>query len=141
MAKKDVKVGFGVGKPKVFLETTGKVDDKIISLGEENPLKAYNTADFHDKLENAKTLYAEAEILRAQSESKMQQAKTAMGFAVGQTSETPGTLYYYMTLFRDQLLLTYRGNEEELSVWGFEVVVSGTTPHPGEGGGEEEEEV
>lgn len=42
-----------------------------------------------------------------------------------------------MTMFRDQLLLTYRGNEEQLSTWGFDVVVSGSTPRPGEEGGEE----
>lgn len=42
-----------------------------------------------------------------------------------------------MTMFRDQLLINYCGNEEQLSVWGFDVVVSGSTPHPGDDEGEE----
>ena len=106
-------------------------------MGETSPLKPFDMADFDAKLTEADSLRAQSKDLRAQSEALMEQANGIMGFDVGQTSENPGTLYYYMTMFRDQLLITYRGNEEQLSVWGFDVVVSGSTPRPGEEEGEE----
>ena len=65
--------------------------------------------------------------LRAQSEALMQAANTIFGVEVGQNSKSPGTLYNYLAAIRDLLLVIYRGNEEQLSTWGFDVVVSASS--------------
>ena len=141
MAKKDVRIDMKVGKPDAFVSGAKILHTKDTTLGDGSPLRTIR-GDFGDKLTQAEGLRARSKELRAESEAVMQQANAILGFDVGQTSETPGTLYYYMTLFRDQLLVSYRGNEEQLSTWGFDVVISGSVPrHGGEGGEEPEEEV
>lgn len=130
MARKNVKVKIPISKPDVFLAQGEVLDKKNIELGEGSPLKPFNMVEYHDKLLEAIDYRAQAKALRAQSESLMQRANTIIGVADGQTSEIEGTLYYFMTMFRDQLLITYRGNEEELEVWGFDVVVSSNVSHP-----------
>jgi hypothetical protein len=53
----------------------------------------------------------------------MNEAKTLYGTAEGQTINTLGTLYNMVGTIRDILLITYKDNEEELSKWGFNVVI------------------
>jgi len=45
------------------------------------------------------------------------------------TIETPGTVYNLLTSIRNILLESYRGNEEALQEWGFDVIV-GTAKSP-----------
>jgi len=59
----------------------------------------------------------------------MQESESFLGYAEGQTAETPGTVYNLLTSVRNILLETYRGNEEALQEWGFGVVV-GTAKTP-----------
>ena len=54
----------------------------------------------------------------------MEAENSIIGVEVGQSSQSTGTLYYYLTSIRDLLLVIYRGNEEQLSTWGFNVAVS-----------------
>jgi hypothetical protein len=53
----------------------------------------------------------------------MMQAKTDYGTAKGQTVQTKGTLYFTADVIKRRLLTTYKGNEESLSNFGFDVVV------------------
>ncbi|MEO6884470.1 MAG: hypothetical protein ABI199_10670 [Bacteroidia bacterium] len=58
----------------------------------------------------------------------MQVARAAMGTEKGQTSSTPNTISYLVSKMRDVLIATYRGREEQLSQYGFNVVVNAYVP-------------
>ena len=101
------------------------IKNKHEALGETSPLLPVNKMDvFMPKLAQANLLRNESIALRAQSESKMEEAKMLMGIAQGQSKDTPDTVYNLMLKVRDVLLVTYQGNEEKLSEWGFDVVIS-----------------
>jgi hypothetical protein len=81
-------------------------------------------------LANFQARYDEVMLLRTEAKKKDGNRKAAnelaynlCGYGKGQSSQTPDTLYWYITQVRDLLLVTYVGNEEQLSVWGFKVVV------------------
>lgn len=57
------------------------------------------------------------------------QARSYCGYAPGQTVDTPSTLLWYITKVRDLLLNLHDGNEEQLSLWGYQVIV-GTAKLP-----------
>jgi hypothetical protein len=127
MAKKTVKVALPIRKILELLVLVKAVFVKHTSLGEGSPVKNVDMDDFDDKTKQIEILRAEAAVLRAQSEAKMEQAQALVGTAPGQDSSTPGTIYNDLTKIRNQLLVTYDGNEELLSEWGFKVVVSTPT--------------
>jgi hypothetical protein len=84
-------------------------------------------AAFIAKLTNALKYRQESLALRAQSESKMEDANSIFGREPGQNSRTPGTLYYDTLSIRDLLLVVYKDHEERLSEWEFDVVVGTPT--------------
>ena len=124
MAKKNVKVNLPVKKPEDFILLGGKIFDRCTVMGIDCPINNVNMPTFETLLRDIESKRNQSKDLRAQSESLMQQATDQMGFGVGQSSETPDTLYHYITLIRDLLLVVYHGNEEELSRFGFDVVIS-----------------
>jgi hypothetical protein len=124
MSRKTVRVEVPYRKQDEFISLAEQVINKHEELGESSPLLSLNKMDlFGDKLGQAGQLRNESKKLRNQSESKMEEAKLNLGIAPGQTKETPDTVYNLMLRIRDQLLVTYQGNEEKLSEWGFKVVV------------------
>ncbi|HLG33344.1 MAG TPA: hypothetical protein VI757_00565 [Bacteroidia bacterium] len=68
-------------------------------------------------------MLGESVTLRQAKEALNQQVEAKQGYAEGQTSETVGTLYYSYTGIRDRLLNVNAGVEENLSEWGFDVVL------------------
>ena len=58
-------------------------------------------------------------------------ANNIMGTGKQQNVQTKGTIYNIIARVRDKLLLVHEGAEEELSTYGFNVVIT-TTPLPGE---------
>ncbi len=124
MTRKTVRVEVPTHKPDQFISLAESINSKHESLGEASPLVSLNKMDvFSGKLGEGKQLRDESKELKRSSESKMEQAKLNLGLATGQTSATPDTVYNLMLRVRDLLLVTYRGNEEKLSEWGFKVVV------------------
>jgi hypothetical protein len=79
----------------------------------------------------ARTLRDDALAKDQMSQANNELARNLCGYGEGQTSETPGTLYYLITQVRDLLLVAYDGNEEQLSTFGFNVVVSSSTSSGG----------
>ena len=131
MARKNVRVDLHLGKPDVLVKLLKKVNEKHIALGTDSPLKQFDMTDFDTKLKEAELKRESSKDLRAQSESLMEAANAILGVEVGQNSRTKGTLYNYLKSFRDMLLILNEGNEEELSTWGFDVVVSSShSPRP-----------
>ena len=54
----------------------------------------------------------------------MQQARQVLGIDVGQTIDTLGTTYSDVDLIKGRLLNKFKGTEEALSQYGFNVVIS-----------------
>ena len=130
MAKTNIRVPIPIGKVKEMIILLKAIVAKNIDMGVETPINNVDMALFNAKMEDAEKLRAESASLRAQSENKMEQANTIMGTEHGQNIRTLGTLYNDVMKIRDLLLVVYSGNEEQLSEWGFNVVVSSSTSHP-----------
>ena len=62
--------------------------------------------------------------LRRDAETATQSRNLLLGIARSQNSKTPNTLRYYLSSIRDILLGMYRGQEQRLGDWGFEVNAS-----------------
>ncbi len=65
--------------------------------------------------------------LRRDAETATQSRNLLLGIARTQNSKTPNTLRYYLSSIRDILLGLYRGQEQRLGDWGFEVNASTAT--------------
>ena len=59
--------------------------------------------------------------------SETEKRNKTLGIARDQASTTEGTLLFYLSSIRDVLLGKYKGKEQSLGEWGFEV---NTTSHP-----------
>jgi hypothetical protein len=101
------------------------------------PESLFDMAAMQQIVDETVALREDAEQSDQQKQADNQAARVLCGYGPGQTSQTFGTLYYEITRVRDLLLLAYDGNEEQLSLWGFNVVVSATAG--GKKGGETEE--
>lgn len=91
----------------------------------------FDMVDFGAKTNTAIQLRDDALVKDQASQAANELARNLCGYGEGQTSETPDTLYWYITQCRDLLLIVHEGNEEQLSTWGFNVVVSTSTSTPG----------
>ena len=99
------------------------------------PPTLFNIPDFEAKVNGARTLRDNALSKNQASQAANELARNLCGYGEGQTSETPDTLYFFITQVRDLLLVAYDGNEEQLSTFGFNVVVSASSS-AGSGGQE-----
>jgi hypothetical protein len=125
--------------PEGLLDLGTSIINKHTTDGATSILTApmFDMADFAAKVNAARNLRDEALTKDQNSQANNELARNLCGYGEGQTSETPGTLYYMLTQVRDLLLVAYDGNEEQLSTFGFNVVVStststggGSTPIP-----------
>lgn len=89
----------------------------------------FDMADMAAKSNLAIQLREDAETKNQNAQAGNELARNQCGYGQGQTSQTPDTLYWYFTQIRDLLLVVHEGNEEQLSIWGFNVVVSSSTSH------------
>ena len=121
MARKDVKVKLPIKQLDVFIKLCERIKEKHEELGADSHLDDAVMTDLSAKLSTAKSKRELSKELRAQSEALMQESVNLIGRGKGQTSKTPGTLYYHLTGVRDKLLLHYRDIEESVSEFGFDV--------------------
>jgi hypothetical protein len=126
MARKTVRVEIAAKKPDEFSKQLNEVKDYDDSLGANSVLQQDPDIDmgvFAKSLAQADSLRKQSEAARKLSEDLMQQARTIYGTAVGQTIQSPGTLYSMLDTIKQSLLKKYKGNEETLSNYGFNVVI------------------
>lgn len=126
MARRTVRVDVPTKKPEDFSKLLNDIKKQHTLLGDDSPLKDDPDIDmttFIANLTQADGLRSESESLRNQSENKMQQARTLYGTSTGQSINTPGTLLFACDTIKRALLKKYKGNEEMLSTFGFNVVV------------------
>jgi len=126
MSKKTVRIKIEHKHPKKFINLLEGVVTRHEELGNASPLKDNGMIDMDDfkaKLEQALELRNESLRLRALAESKMNQARVILGTHTGLTINSPGTLYYLVNLVKRYLLVRFAGVEEELTPFGFNVVI------------------
>jgi hypothetical protein len=111
-----------------MLELCERVKEKHDELGAESPLDDAMMTALAAKLTTAKSKRELSKELRAQSEARMQESTNILGRGKGQTSKTPGTLYYDLTGVRDKLLLHFRDIEEGMSEFGIDVRIKTSSP-------------
>jgi hypothetical protein len=85
--------------------------------GAASPLSSLNIADMTVKATTADTQNQLSEKLYRDAETATQNSDNALG----SDYTTPGTVNYYLAAARDILLGIYKGNEQKLGDWGFEV--------------------
>lgn len=109
------------------LAATIKAKHEELELGTGSPLTGAvaNLADFMTKTTNAVAKVEETETEQANAQAFHGQALTQIGYSEGQQSTTEGTLYFDIITIRDRLLQVNQGEEENLSQWGFDVVITG----------------
>lgn len=91
--------------------------DKHNNDGAASPLAALNIDDMTAKTDAADTQNQLAAKLSRDSETATQNCDKA----IGADYTTPGTVNYYIASARDILAGIYKGNEQKLGDWTFEV--------------------
>jgi len=124
MAKRNIKITFGQGDRQRMIAVATKINNKNTELGEQSPLKSINMATFASIFDVSSTKNTQMEDFQLRYEQTKAEADFALGIAKGQTMATPDTLLFYLGLIRDQLMVTYKGREELIEDWGFEVTVT-----------------
>ena len=82
-----------------------------------SPLTALNMAEMDTKTTTADTQNETSAKLYRDAETATQNRDLALG----KNLNTAGTVNYYVAAVRDVLLGLYKGNEQKLGDWGFEV--------------------
>ena len=114
------------GNPDEFITLTKSVLAKHVALGATSPLNSIpGIAGFA-----AQTGVADTQNLAAKDfTQKSETATEARDNAIGATTDTAGSLQFFVTSARDLLLALNKSTEHKLGDWGFEVIAS-TAPAP-----------
>jgi hypothetical protein len=124
-ARKNVRVELPIDSTEDMTELAEDILEKHTELGASSPLTdAVDIADMTDKTTDCRTLLNERITHFADSQTLNNEAIVIIGYGVGQTSHTDGTLYFDICKMRDRLLDYYQGREESLTQFGFDVVIS-----------------
>ncbi len=130
MARKTVRVDLPTSNPDKLLHLCRAIVNQHLKAGDSSPVKALESVDDGIKMADIEALLVEAEQKRAEAkelEARVQalngEVAQLTGLAHGQTSRTKSTLYSSVVRIRDFLLSLYRGNENTLEIWGFNVTI------------------
>ncbi len=118
--------------------------DELIQLSESivakhnvdpltSPLAGLDMAAFEALVTNASAKSAEMKQLRMDAETATEDRDTLLGHRKDQNSNTAGTVLNFVVRSREILLGVYKGNEQHLGDFGFEVNQSSTSSN-GSGG-------
>ena len=124
MSQTAIKVDIPGRKPDELTKLADDVLSKHLDLGDASPLKGLDMIIFQKNLNDGTSKRTEAKRLHDHAELLNQQAGLCLGIDKAQNVKTPGTVYSTLTSVRDILLGIYKGQERQLSEWGFEVVIS-----------------
>jgi hypothetical protein len=126
-ARRNVRIDIPDDTVEALSELASKILQKHTDLDAASPLlgTGLDLADFETKTTDAAALALAWKEADEDAQAFHGQALHVMGYAEGQTSETVDTLYYDLITIRDRLLQANQNEEENLSQWGFEVVVTG----------------
>ena len=129
MAKRSIRKPIPRSRYGEMMRIARRLVDKDEQMGDTSPLKDLEMKQFRDNVNTADDVWEQAKKHRQKSEALMQKFRGMLGVEVGQNMSTPDTIYYFMGLCRDLLAVKFRGNEDEMSTWGFDIVISSVVPH------------
>lgn len=128
--------GYEVNSPKGVVQVIiPRGPEKIIALakliiqkhyndGGNSLLQSLNWDLLNTRLYEAEQKTQEAQAVNREKEKATQQRNIALGLDKGQNTKTVNTIRYIVRAVRDLLLGIYRGSEQTLGDWGFEVNMS-----------------
>ena len=123
MARRTVRVKLKPNNPEFLITLAEIIVKKHQETGENSPVKALKMEVLQEKVKKVLETREEAKELRNKSEKLMQESYTNLGISEGQSQDTPETVLNFIAHIRDTLLAIYKGKENVLKEWGFEVVV------------------
>ncbi len=94
---------------------------KHYSDGPNSLLQSLNWDLLNTRLSEAEQKAQEAQAVNREKEKATQLRNIALGLDKGQNTKTTNTIKYIVRAVRDLLLGMYRGSEQMLGDWGFEV--------------------
>ena len=121
--RKTVRIKLPTNSPDDFIVLLLAIVAKHTKDGASSPLDAKKMSLLSALVSAAAAKNQEAKTADGVAQQCRQMRDNALGLAQGQSSQTPDTGLALAGYVRDQLLLTYKGNEEALSAYGFDVVV------------------
>ncbi len=133
--RRNVSFNVPYGSPDGLLELATAIVNKHTTDGAGTifPSALLDMVAMAARINTAQQLRDDAKTSDENKQAANELARNLCGYGAGQTSETYGTLYYDLTQVRDLLLVVHSLNPEQISLWGFNVVVSST------GGGKKDE--
>ena len=123
MARRTVRVTIPTSKPDDFVKLVATMIAAHDAAPDQSDLSPEEVAELRELYTQARDLRDRSAALHAEAEALSQKAQTLMGVAKGQSINTRGTLYFLVSGIRAKLLLKYRGLEENLSKYGFNIVI------------------
>ena len=121
--KKTVRVDIPIKSPDEFNKLAEAILAKCKEMGDDCPIKKVIVDSLTILTKTQAEKREEAGKLHAQAEASTLDADTALGVAPGQNVNTLNTMYNAVTVIRNMLLIEYRGREEMLSEFGYDVVI------------------
>ena len=102
-----------------------KMFERHTELGNDSPLNGFDLESIPEEIAAAEAHLKKARDLHAEAEGETELANKIFGLAEGQTIKNPkGTLYHKAGKSRNQLKITHEGEEEQISKYGYNVVIS-----------------
>ena len=99
--------------------------ERHTELGNDSPLNGFDLESIPEEIAAAEAHLKKARDLHAEAEGETELANKIFGLAEGQTIKNPkGTLYHKAGKSRNQLKITHEGEEEQISKYGYNVVIS-----------------
>ncbi|MDP2175072.1 MAG: hypothetical protein Q8K70_04090 [Bacteroidota bacterium] len=129
MSNGNVKVAIPI-KPYDLLRLANIIIEKHTADGASSILNDFDMTAFEALYTLAQTKDNLAEKLKRDKETAFLVRNQLIGIAKGQDYNTPNTLLNFIVSTRDVLLGFYKGSEQILGDWGFEVNTSAPPPDP-----------
>ena len=131
--RKTIRVDIPINSPDDMNDLGAGIIARDTALGQNSPLDVpeIDMADLTAKHTLFKDKLTESRAKDSEGQAATLNANNIMGTGKQQNVQTAGTIYNLIARVRDKLLLVHETEEEELSTYGFNVVIT-MTPLPGE---------
>lgn len=121
MTKRRVKTEIPIRQPDKLLGLAEDIYKK--NKSEQLFDKELDLQAFHNTTTEAKNKRIKAKEASEKARQTIIEANSLLGIAKGQTKSVKGTVYSTILQIRDELKRVYKGEEEKLTDWGFDVKV------------------
>ena len=124
---KATRVKIPVDKPEETLDLSDQIIEKDTADGVDSSLAGViDMAAFALKVTDAKAKRKEADKKSGTAQKKYELASNKCGYGKGEQKGDKNTVVWFVRQVRDLLLVIHDGNEETLSEYGFNVVITNT---------------